>query len=964
MDIRNQPNEIQQAALLRLTPLILPAWTTPVKGYDGGISVRAVEGGLRFVIDPWQNMEINDEVRIYAINDTAPVWRKTIEAGEENKRVNGVIDAGYIVRGDLDALWYTIKRVSQEPQPSTPKLKLLVKLDRPGGFDDDYNIAGHSHLLYKVPQEIIDNGIDPAQSEKGVPITILPYPFMRVNDQIILIYGSERIIEIVKSEQVEDPGHYPLIVTINKATIEKVGDGARIPVSYQVVDEVGNYPDERSPWSATTHLLVDLKQNRLDAPIVIEADEETDVIDLEILGDKNVNVVVNTTGGAFKRCDTLSLIWIGTPAEGSQVVHGPVESPVERVGIPVSFAIPNSKIKAIAKGRASVAYTLKSDESTDRPSKIANVSVAGQINHLLAPEVREATSGQLPADAPQATVSVPYYTGRRLGDLITVHWEGERPGGGDTYFPIRIIVANEPEGKPIERSVPAIEISPLDGGSVKVHYSVANEDVMLNSVRNSLPLNLIVGAALPELQQPDVIQADSNNVLLPENAPGGAEIIAPFTGTLPGDTVGLRWLGSISGAHPLYEFPLTSHTAGHPVPFLVQPSYILANRNGEVDVSYYVKRERQPIRNSRTRTLSIGFAQVKWTAPTVLEEEFGQLDPNMHKAGFTVRVPTTQLQEQDGIDLIVDGRPGEGSIRPERRYVSGTEPVDFLIAASITGANIGDNICIHYDVIRGSKPLPSEQLTLRIGTLQNLPMPHLEGFDGNVVNLSDLRDNTCVLCHAWPFQLRSAPVWVSYVERRSDGTLRRHIPTSGTPNNQIEGLAVAAELQWLRECREGSALSIELKVGLFKAATFADAVDCPPRIYAIRSLFKDLTTFSEHNHNGWRSANTALHQFLVTESGDGFHADSKEKMFGGSKYFKGMKLGDEYEISFDYLIQEPGFISITIAEFFMKPVAVNETNKWLHFKYLFTNAFSSFDLSITINSNYSKVDSICLMQTG
>jgi len=203
--------------------------------------------------------------------------------------------------------------------------------------------------------------------------------------------------------------NYPLIITVDKARIEFAGDSAGVAVAYQVVDEVGNYPDERSPWSAITYLLVDLGGNRLDAPLVLEADPVTNVIDLETLGDADVTVLVNTTGGQFKVNDKIVMTWVGTPAEGSPVIEGPIERPVVRVGVAVMFSIPNAKVKAIAKGRASVSYVLKSEGVADRPSKNTSVSVEGEISQLRPPSVDEAPGGILNPDEPWATVNIPWY---------------------------------------------------------------------------------------------------------------------------------------------------------------------------------------------------------------------------------------------------------------------------------------------------------------------------------------------------------------------------------------------------------------------------------------------------------------------------------------------------------------------------------------------------------------------------
>lgn len=962
--VTTDETQSQPVEPLALRPPVFSSIRTPVEGYDGGFGVGAVEGGLRFAINPWGVMTAGDEVRVYWGNPTDEVWRHTLLTGEENKPVHGRIPSGHVVRGDVYPLFYSIKRLHQDWEDSTPKLKVLVKLDRPGGFDDDYNEDGHSHLLYSIPQTIIDHGIGPVEADAGVNVTILPYPFMQMNDSIHLIYGSKRLIERVTREHLEDPINHPLIVHIDKASIGEVGDGTRISVHYQVVDEVGNYPDERSPWSATTYLLVDLKQNRLGAPIVLEADPVTGEIKLETLGEKDVTVLVNTSEDHFRTGDIVVMTWTGTPSEGSQVVHGPIELPVVRVGLQVVFLIPNAKVKAIAMGSALVAYTLKRDGVPDRPSKNASASVKGEISSLQAPQVVEASGGHLPADAPRASVSVPYYQARRPGDLITVHWEGKRLGGGDTYYPIRIIVADEPEGTAIVREVPAKEILLLDGGTVKVRYTVANDDVMLNSVRNSLPLNLTVGDALPDLQKPDVAQADDEDILLPEDAPNGADVTAPFVDTMKDDIVGLRWVGSTSGPHPKYEIPLSTHSAGYPVPFHVHLAHIEANRNGKVDVSYYVIfASGQPTRYSQTRTLSIGEPKPQWDAPTVLEALGGQLDPNAHQGGFTVRVDTSAMHDGDGIDLIIEGRAGEGSVRPERRYVTGATPIDFPIAALITAANLEREVSICYDVVRGSGPTPSKILPLRIGSLQNLPMPQLEAIDGDSFNPASIRDTTRVMCNQWPFQLYGALVWVSYIEQLSDGTTRQYIPSAGTPNNQVDGLAMAAEVQWLRECQEGSTLRVELRVGLFKAATLADAVNCPVRVYAVKNLFDDLTTFTRSERNGWCDTDPKYYVSKITEGGGDYYLEYIESpVITILKKFVGLAVGQCFELSFDYFINGQSNIRITRSEYPDLKTVVSPTGGWESFKLEYVNSTASPSINIYIGGGHPKLDNIRMRQ--
>lgn len=82
-----------------LRPMTISKFATPVEGYDGGLGVAGVEGGVHFRVNPWLHMEEGDEFKVYWADGTVPVWSKTIELEDENQIVKGVIDEGHIRRG-------------------------------------------------------------------------------------------------------------------------------------------------------------------------------------------------------------------------------------------------------------------------------------------------------------------------------------------------------------------------------------------------------------------------------------------------------------------------------------------------------------------------------------------------------------------------------------------------------------------------------------------------------------------------------------------------------------------------------------------------------------------------------------------------------------------------------------------------------------------------------------------------
>ncbi|WP_225919910.1 hypothetical protein [Pseudomonas zeae] len=118
--------------------------------------------------------------------------------------------------------------------------------------------------------------------------------------------------------------------------------------------------------------------------------------------------------------DEALLTWTGTPAQGPQIIVGPLSKTVEFVPFQLDFIIPNEAVRAIAKGSASVGFVRRREGESDRPSKNASVSVVGDISQLPAPSVIEAPDGTLPVGTLWATTSVPWYFGRNGSDLLNV----------------------------------------------------------------------------------------------------------------------------------------------------------------------------------------------------------------------------------------------------------------------------------------------------------------------------------------------------------------------------------------------------------------------------------------------------------------------------------------------------------------------------------------------------------------
>ena len=817
--------------LLRLDPLHIPNMAPAFEDYAGGIGVGLVEDGLKCYVDIWFPNGDGDAIAFYWNNAQTPVWNHTIDDNPPD-RLPIQLNRGLVREGDVDPVFYSVTRPSQTPVDS-PRQKFLVKLNRPGGYDDQPSIPGHSGLRYEVPQEIIDNGVGPSEADAGVDITIFHYEHMRKNDRIRLAWGRATVEHLVQPDEVDTD----ITIHVDRATIEAGREG-QVTIAYQVVDVCNNYPDERAPWSADTTVVVDLNGNRLDAPQVLVNGIPTQTIDLEQLAGADVICRVYTHPTDYLVGDTLRLTWVGTPAQGdSQVIVGPLDKTVEYVPFPYDFSIPNEDVVAIAKGRASVSYVRIRNGEADRPSNNASVTVVGDIQQPARPDIIEATGSALDPDLNFYTVSIPYYPGRQPGDHLYILFEGLDASNSPTSFDDNAYVGSEADGQPVLRNVNKAEIKKLDGGSLTVYY-------WINRQRKSLELQLSVGSGQPEMVKPNVIEADSNDVLDPEkvNPDVGPNVIVPFTDTVPGDIIGLRWRGSRVSA-PVDERPLNANSAGAPVPFTVAYRYVLDNLNGTVDVDYYLKRGAEVPRYSWVRTLTIGTA-MNLSAPSVKEATgtapTQQLNPVAGKDKLTVVIPDYGVQPGDQVSVTWAGTAGGGSDTTPAQVL----PPDREIAmpVSVIAFNLGKPVTVTYTVTRDGESPPSASLNLAVQAIPeaSLGMPLIpqaaQNGIGSELNLGNFTGDARVTVAPWPLIAAGQRVWLRVegtAQNGSDYTITLYSSSAVISSEVTAGLSKALLRSELEKLRDGSELKVVLEVTFDRSTSQSEAVAFPLRTYTV-----------------------------------------------------------------------------------------------------------------------------------
>ena len=826
-----------------LKPPYFPALVSlsPAEHYNGGIPIRAVEGDLQGIIPAWLTMAIGDLAEVFWGNDSAAVWSKTLEHDAElNQDVVFTIAKGQVLEGDATPVFYRITRKIQIPEDSTPVMTLLVKLTRPGEYDDIPGDDGHSDLKFSLSHKEVDENLPPS----GVTMHIVPYRNLTRYDRILARWGSQQEVHVVTPEQAQDPIRNPIEVVFSRAVIDDAGDGDRVAVAYQVIDRCGNFPDERAPWSATHHMLVDLGGNRLDEPQVLVNGIPTDSIDLDQLGDDDVIARVYITKDDFAVGDKVLLTWIGTPAQGSQIIVGPLEKEVSYVPFQLDFPIPNAAVKAIAKGAASVGYVRRHSDESDRRSKNASVTVIGDISQLVAPTVDEAPGGTLPPETRWATVQIPWYPGRNSSDLINLIWSAQAPGNDTVYYEDPRPVGNVADNQPVLRSVSNVEIQRFNGLNVKVYYVVTNSETGLLSVRESLPFMMQVGVALPTFDRPEVEGADANDVLDPDDVPPtGATLVVPYLGTRDKDRVSYRWRGSASGGSISSHVDLIPATAGRPVRITVDKKYVTANLNGTVIADYSIQRAGETLGHSHELTLRIGTALGELPPPFLVAPATDPIDVLAYPDGVTVRIEYPDALSGDQA-CLEEGNPPAGWPPFPLVEFNSNKRVNTLLSPAFLAARHGTVIELRGNLYRnGGHAGQSDAIKVRLLKIidedPRLPTPNIDGNTSKELAVQDLTTDARILAERWPLFEPGQPIWATCTGFDKNGDPITNDVRSGEPNDSPDGLSLAAPIEWLKELKDGTELTIIVKVNLDGIARELTATACPPRIYSLKGTQRD-----------------------------------------------------------------------------------------------------------------------------
>ncbi|MHA6161453.1 hypothetical protein ACX3X6_11240 [Pseudomonas sichuanensis] len=561
--------------------------------------------GLQLFIKPWSNMSVGDSVSI--LLDGSQVAQRAIgSTAEVGQRVTLFVKPERLTNGAHE-IKYRVTRLGGSPEDSVAQA-IHIKLERPGGQDQNGDVPGHSELILSVPQEIIDDGVDKAQAAAGVTLTVQPYPHMAADDDIRLSWGGIFVHHVVTGAEAGSA----IPIKVQAATILEAGDSDSLALTFEVYDLVDNRSED---WAKETRIIVDTGEARLDAPMIRETDYDPatgrESLDLGKLGNDTVTaeVFIPRSGGKWMIGDQVVMQLRGTTAEGKPITIEYDPATVERLNYVLEISLNNAGVRQLVQSQAIFSYRLiKLDGSADLQSKGLFVAVVGEVERLAAPYVLEAVGNVITPPLQQATVMIPWDDSMAMGQSISLQWLGTRPDLS-TYLPelgYHTISNNEAIRKEaIRYPVANSHLTPIDGGKLELFYLLYSDVRRQDQVsRESLHTpQFLVGEPRGELVAPTVKEAQ-DGALDPSLAEATVVVLA-YPQMAVRDEVHVLWEGSIDGVYEDYTV-VSQFSLGKPVQLYVSGAHIAPNEGGTVKVSYWIKRAGGGTSNSDFLTLQVG----------------------------------------------------------------------------------------------------------------------------------------------------------------------------------------------------------------------------------------------------------------------------------------------------------------------------------------------------------------------
>ncbi|WP_295478421.1 hypothetical protein [uncultured Pseudomonas sp.] len=406
----------------------------------------------------------------------------------------------------------------------------------------------------------------------------------------------------------------------------------------------------------------------------------------------------------------VTLVWMGRTGDGMTLLHQETKNlNQDDVGQALEFLIPDDKLAPLAGGAVELYYTITTFERDFFKSPTLHLTVDVDASRPLpAPQVDQVDAqGVLDPDdlVLEAVVRIQPYPAMAIGDRVTLHWQGDRPGG--TYGTYTVLNSGTVNKTVIFRVPKNFVTANLDAG-VDVWYEVLRGGRTFVSLHTHISIRQDVAAPLP---RPTVKEAEGDR-LDPANAGQGATVqIAASADLRSADRVTVTWQGPKGSDQK--EKTLTEADVGKVLEMLFAAALVNANVGEQVAISYRVERANGQVQTSETLLLAI--LENLGTLPAPSMDEVGPdgvvLVSRIPASGATVRVRYPGMSSGDRVQVRWRGATAHDTAE---QIAGGHPELVFNLPKAVVVASEGRSAALDYRVTRGGNAVASLPLPLTI----------------------------------------------------------------------------------------------------------------------------------------------------------------------------------------------------------------------------------------------------------
>ncbi|RRW69015.1 hypothetical protein EGJ53_04645 [Pseudomonas fluorescens] len=301
---------------------------------------------------------------------------------------------------------------------------------------------------------------------------------------------------------------------------------------------------------------------------------------------------------------------------------------------------------------------------------------------------------------------------------------------------------------------------------------------------------------------------------------------------------------SCNGVHHIYQLIPSSVSPPPPVPESVvidipKDKLIEGGNDKTFEIKYrvvdYLTNPSGPPTWSDAVFVEVDLDKISQEPPTLVNT-VSPIDVLASEGGVRVRAEFQAALENDKATLkIVDGLPG--SSFPQVAFNT-NQRANFTFSVAFLLAHQGKKIQVSWVLIRDGVPSgespPLEVVIDKIAVNDpRLPTPNIAGEMGQQLNVPELPNDARVLSEKIPLMQQTHPVWVDLEGVDADGNPVTNEISSGGRSELADRISFLAQVEWLKNLKDGSPLRVVCAVNLDGVMDKTKAVPLRVRTYTV-----------------------------------------------------------------------------------------------------------------------------------